>query len=171
VLDFQFALTNLKLWISIGMQIRHQPGCDVFADGSIIARCGVQSNCAGIAQIYFRIDPLETPEIQFVLLDDFAYEHNEIVGGKDVPDHLRSALFSGVTEAYLQFSFKIGIKFTLIYAFVHPIDATSMMFKHLGKIATISWDLSRSNPNKTAWTMNELSEVYSNIFSSPDDEI
>jgi hypothetical protein len=153
------------------MQIRQQPGCDVFADGSIIARCGVQSNCAGIAQIYFRIDPIETPEIQFVRSDDFIYEDSEIVAGKDVPEYLSSALFQGATEVYLKSDFKTGIKFTLIHAFIHPIDATAMMFKHLGKIATISWDLSRSNPNKISWTMTELSETYSNIFRCPDDEI
>jgi hypothetical protein len=151
------------------MQIRHQPGCDVFADGSIIAKCGVQSNCAGIAQIYFRIDRIEAPEIQFVLSDDFADEDREIVTGKDVPEYFRSALFRGVTEVCLKSDFKTGIKFTLISAFIHPIDATGMMFNHLGKIATIAWNLSQSHPNKISWTMTELSETYSNIFRFPDD--
>jgi hypothetical protein len=58
------------------MQIRHQSGCDVFADGSIIARCGVQSNCAGIAQIYFRIDPI--PEWSEVYSNIFRSPDDEI---------------------------------------------------------------------------------------------
>lgn len=153
------------------MQIRKEPGFHVNEDGSIVARYGLQSNCAGIVQIQFRVEHTKESGIRFPILEveyNQASNESEIVSVKDMPSCFRSAVFSGAEEAYIQSSSVSGIDFILIYAFVST-DATELMFKYLGKIAINAWYQSRSNSSKVSWTLRELINACPHLFKSPYD--
>jgi hypothetical protein len=147
------------------MRLRNGQGFDVLPDGSIIARYGTQANCAGIGQIHFQIEPRQDFGVELGLsgvkedvADIYSWE-NCFLSGANVPEDLRDAILKGVTAGYTELSHSTGIKFTLISAFVHPIDANRWIFQALGRRAFFAWVGTGINSNKTSWTFTELYDV------------
>jgi hypothetical protein len=146
-------------------KIRQGQGFDVLPDGSIIIRCGTQTNCAGIVQIHFRIEPNQDFGVELGLsgvkedvADIYSWE-NCFLSGANVPEYFRDAILTGVKAGYADSSHSSGIKFTLISAFVHPVDASGLMFEILGRRSFFAWVGAGINSNKTSWTFAELYDV------------
>jgi hypothetical protein len=155
-------------------KIRQGQGFDVLPDGSILVRYGTQTNCAGIVQMHFRIEPAQDVGVELVLsgvkedfADDYSWE-NCFLSGANVHEIFQNAILIGVKEAVTVSHWSEGIKFTLISAFVHPIDANELMFKYAGRISFFAWKYAQTNFNKISWTLRELAEICPQLFPSSD---
>jgi hypothetical protein len=156
------------------MRIRRENGFDVLPDGSIVARYGRQSSCAtGIAQIHFKIELIDRLEVQFELVDkkdDYVFPLPDCIFlGIDVPKYLRDSTLAGVTEAFTESSISSqGIKFTLISAFVHSMDAYPHTFEFLGKLSFFAWSSTRINPSKLSWKFDESYKICKELYGWSD---
>jgi hypothetical protein len=154
------------------MEYMQRSGFKVAEDGSILARYGTQTNCAGIAQIQVSIEYANESKIEFLLSKDRieAQDDAGILAGKNIPEYFASAIFLGAEDIYFKNASSKGIKFTLIKALVHPIDANEMVFKYAGKIALAAWYQLQSNSTRTSLTFNELYEISPHLFKSDYDD-
>jgi hypothetical protein len=114
----------------------------VLADGTVVSRNGVQTNCGGIAKIHARITVNPAGGITFRVSEQDG-EHDEGYGvavpGAAVPPEFRAAIFKGAQEAFEQSDPRIGICFELLDAFVHMVDARESRFQAAGWIAITGW--------------------------------
>lgn len=114
----------------------------LLADGTIRARAGVQSNCAGIAVIHARITLNTTKEI-LIRVSGREGEHDSGFGfavpASAIPAVFREAVFEGAKQAFHDSETNFGIVFELLDALVHEIDARESKFKLAGYSAVKGW--------------------------------
>ncbi len=118
------------------------PRFEPLPDGTFYARAGVQTNCAGIAGIHVRIRPTPSGEITCsvpALMGSEIADNGSAVPGAAVPAMYRDAVFEGARTAFDKYSGGIGIRFELIDALVHPVDANELRFKAAGITALNGW--------------------------------
>lgn len=119
-----------------------QPRFEIEADGTIVARAGTQTNCAGIAAIRVRITPIAVPGLVCLPLGaecDRAATDGMVVPGVAVPAVYRAAVFQGAGTAYAELGLTEGIQFELVDALVHAVDANERKFVEVGKSAVVGW--------------------------------
>jgi len=135
------------------MKIMYDAVFKIVEDGTVFVRLGSQTNCGGITQIQVRIEPNTNSGIQFAPSESESNNTHDfchgIMAGMDMPTGLRSAVFAGANEAYLQCTSRTDIKFTLMNAYVDMIAASDMMFKLVGEIAVSRWYESQSNSGES----------------------
>jgi hypothetical protein len=109
-------------------------------DGTIVARAGTQTNCAGIAAIRVRITLIARAGIDFLPLEEECNgEADGVVPGTAIPAVYRAAIFKGAQKAYEESGLPEGIQFALIEALVHPVDANERKFMEVGRLAITGW--------------------------------
>jgi hypothetical protein len=115
---------------------------NLLADGTIVSRNGVQTNCGGIAKVHVRITLNSAKGITFQISNQNG-EHYEGYGiavpGAAVPVYFRKAVFKGAQEAFEQSNLDIGVCFELLDAFVHMVDARESRFQVAGWVAMTGW--------------------------------
>lgn len=118
------------------------PRFELRADGTLYARAGAQTNCAGIAGIHARITPAPAPGIVFLVAagaDPHDDGYGPAVPASAVPAAYREAVFRGAREAYEQSGAQIGVCFELLDALVHVVDARERQFAAAGATALRGW--------------------------------
>lgn len=114
----------------------------VLNDGSVYARVGAQTNCAGIAGVHARIIPTETGALTFAASRDPEWlggTYGSAVPGAAMPEEYRSATFEGAREAYHASGVSAGLHFELLDAAVHEVDANERKFREAGWVAMAGW--------------------------------
>lgn len=154
------------------MEYIYKSGFKVAPDGNILAKYGSESfRCGGIVQIQVSIEYTTDSNIKFVLSPGKTECQNtneyDIVTGNDIPEYFQSAIFEGAKEVHLQNASSKGIKFTLIKALIHPIDANAMAFKYADKISLAAWYQLQLDSSRTSLTYNDLYQISPNLFKSP----
>jgi hypothetical protein len=122
------------------------PRFEWMEDGTVCARCGTQTNCAGIAETRVRIAADAAPGL--TLAPSCGGEDQNRIGrhvpDEDVPQRLREAVFSGARDEYHARGLSTGLRFELLEALVHPVDANKRMFYLAARQALAGW-LDRSS--------------------------
>ncbi len=155
------------------MKYIQESGFELAEDGTILAKYGTQTNCGGIAQIQVSIEYTNNSKIEFLSSQAKieSQDNDNIVAGYDMPEYLKSAIFFGAEDIYLKNTSSKGIKFTLIKALVHPIDANKLVFMYAGKIALAAWYQLQLDSTRTSLTFNELYKISPQLFCSDYDEV
>lgn len=124
----------------------------ILEDGTIYASAGVQTNCAGVAGVHFRISLCETQGLQFIPCDDPSWdgdEYGKSVPGIRVPPDLIAATQKGCEQAYQESGLASGIIVEFLDAFVHVVDARATKFKEAALRCVKEWiQMTRTDQNK-----------------------
>jgi hypothetical protein len=118
------------------------PRFELLTDGTLYARAGVQTNCAGIAGIHVRITTKPTPGITFRIAiheDEHADSFGPAVPGFAVPPSFQEAILRGARSAFDQCNIDVGLCFELLEALVHPLDAHERQFALAGMTVIREW--------------------------------
>ena len=115
------------------------PRFEVLPDGTLYARAGVQTNCGGIAGIHVRITPTPSDELICLACEGAASDDLSAMPGQVVPAEYRDAVCSGARMAFDARAVNVGVRFELIDALVHPIDANESKFKIAGITVLSGW--------------------------------
>lgn len=119
-----------------------QPRFELLGDGTVIARAGTQTNCGGIAKIHARLSADDSGVLTFVVagpIDAPIVYDGSHVPGSSVPREYREAAERGVRQAFEERHPPYGVRFELIEALVHAVDANERKFERAGHGALLGW--------------------------------
>lgn len=124
------------------MHFGQSPRFELRDDGTIVARAGTQLNCAGIARIHVRIST--TPAHELVLLPEHdpnwqGERYGSAIPGSAVPRVFLEAVFRGVAAAFERREVKFGVRYELLDALVHDVDANERRFTEVGYSSMANW--------------------------------
>jgi hypothetical protein len=128
------------------MHFGQAPRFEVQPDGTIVARAGTQTNCAGIARLHIRISPNTSSVLTCGPAFDQAWEgdrYGSEVPGRAIPEEYRQAAFKGALDAFNAFEIGSGAHFEILDALVHEVDAHGVKFREAGYRAMEGWLQSR----------------------------
>lgn len=154
------------------MEYIHNSGFQLAKDGSILAKYGNQFNHIGMAQIQASIEYNNDYKNEFLFstIKTKFNDNDDIFAGQDIPEYFKLAIVSSVNNIYCNNAYSKGIKFTLIKALVHPINANELAFMYAGEIALAAWYQLQSDLGRVSLTFNELREIFPHFFKSHYDE-
>ena len=123
----------------------------LLSDGTIYARAGTKTTCGGIAGIHVRITPSESGITEFTATEGEGWEGDEYgseVPGSVVPEPYREAVYAGARQALEDLRPGLAVRFELIDALVHLVDARTSRFRTAGCTAMTGWlELYESEPS------------------------
>lgn len=110
------------------------------AENMFCVSIGTQANCAGIACVLASIKLVDGCTDHDIGVDSMGYcsDQSEFYGD-DIPEHLKDAVLTGVSEGLAEMHTEKYIAFRLIGLFYHPVDSNINMHKIAGKTFASKW--------------------------------
>lgn len=125
-----------------GYAFGREPWFELLPDGTVYARAGTQTNCGGIASIHALITVSPSGVTEFTVAEDKrsgSDEYGFAVPGAAVPESYREAIYAAVREALEDLRPGLAVRFELIDALVHEVDARTSKFGVAGYSAMAGW--------------------------------
>lgn len=124
------------------MHFDELPRFEILSDGTVVARAGTLTNCAGIAAVHARICLSGDRGLSVFPDYDPAWPGNRFgprVPGAAIPEPLRSAIIAGVATVVQTCGGALGIQYELLDALIDPVDGNQRRFVEAGARSLREW--------------------------------